>query len=294
MPLKTLAPVARSREEIRAWIQERRGEGHTIGFVPTMGALHDGHLSLVQTALEHADLAVVSIFVNPTQFAPGEDYDTYPRAETSDLKQLKTAGAALAYCPGVEDMYPPGDSTRVRVEGLSSVLDGAFRPHFFEGVATIVSRLFAHVSPDIAVFGEKDYQQLRIIQRMTEDFGLPVKVIGAPTVREADGLAMSSRNAYLTDEERARASIFAQALTRAVSEIESGARVADARDRAELAIIDAGFGSVDYVSACNADTLVEWEDGPAPAGEAGRLLAAARIGDTRLIDNFPILRPADD
>lgn len=266
--------------------------GKRVGFVPTMGALHDGHLSLIKLAQADADEVVASIFVNPAQFGPNEDFETYPRAEVSDLNKLAAAGCALAYCPAPTEIYPPGDRTRVLVTEMSHILEGAYRPHFFEGVATVVSRLFVHVRPDIAVFGEKDYQQLQILRRMTTDLGFATRVLGGPTVREADGLAMSSRNAYLsTDERRQAAAIFA-ALSAAKAAIEGGAPIEYSLDKAHEALSSAGFSSIDYISACDAHSLVPFDPGKAPIDREGRLLLAAWMGATRLIDNLAFRRIA--
>lgn len=262
-----------------------------IGFVPTMGSLHDGHLSLVETALSSCDRVVASIFVNPTQFAPHEDFDDYPRTEESDRQKLQSAGADLAYVPSVKEMYPDGSVTNVRVEGLSDMLDGIYRPHFFYGVTTIVARLFLHVQPHVAVFGEKDYQQLQIIRRMVTDLAFPIEIIGAPTIRDADGLAQSSRNAYLTPEERASAPAMKRALDFAAELLSGGARVDDALNEACEQIQNAGFKSIDYVSAINPTDLTDLPLGEVQRGFEGRLLAAAWLGKTRLIDNIGFNRP---
>lgn len=283
--------IGRTRAEMSAWRDEMRRAGKTMGFVPTMGALHDGHLSLIRLALEHADVVAASIFVNPAQFAPNEDFSTYPRAEDSDLDKLASAGCMFAYCPDPNEIYPPGDRTRVLVTEMSHILEGAYRPHFFEGVATVVSRLFVHVLPDVAVFGEKDYQQLQVIRRMTTDLGFPTQIIGGVTVREDDGLAMSSRNAYLSQEERAQAAAIFKALSTAKTEIESGTPIKYALDKAHAALSEAGFRSIDYIAACDAHTLEPFDQEKAPEGRDGRLLLAAWMGTTRLIDNLPFHRP---
>lgn len=257
-----------------------------------MGALHDGHLSLVRRAAESTDRIVASIFVNPTQFAPGEDFDSYPRNEADDLAKLAEAGCHLAYVPSVEEMYPEGSLTDVRVAEMSDLLDGAHRPHFFYGVSTIVARLFIHVAPDVAVFGEKDFQQLQILKRMTRDLGFSIEIIGGPTVRDADGLAQSSRNAYLTEAERPVAGAVYAALHRARRRIEIGVSIDEALTEAEAFLVAAGMTSVDYVSACDPETLTDLAPGPAEAGADGRLLAAAWLGATRLIDNIGFKRPA--
>lgn len=250
-----------------------------------MGAIHDGHLSLVREGRRHADISVASIFVNPTQFAPHEDFAAYPRNETRDLDLLASAGCDLVYCPEASEIYPPGDITRVTLPAMSALLEGRARPHFFEGVATVVSRLFIHLRPDVAVFGEKDFQQVQIIRRMTLDFGFPVEIVTAPTLREADGLAMSSRNAYLTEADRSIAPHLHRTLSAAAEALSGGARVGDVIAGAVKTLATCGFNRVDYVSACDPATLVEFTDDTAP--RTGRLLAAAVVGRTRLIDNIP-------
>ncbi len=255
-----------------------------------MGALHPGHVSLIKIGLEKADVAASSIFVNPTQFAAHEDLATYPRTEESDLQQLADAGCSFCYCPSPSEMYPPGDSTRVVVKDLSHILEGEVRPHFFEGVASVVSRLFLHVSPDVAVFGEKDYQQLLVIKRMTQDLGFGIEILGGPTVREGDGLAMSSRNAYLSADERAKAVAIYHAMTTAAARIEAGERISATAEDTQQALTSAGFTSVDYVAVRRADTLAPFGGDTAPAGVTGRLLIAARLGKTRLIDNVGFVR----
>ena len=285
-------PILRTPAETRAWVRSHRDAGRRIGFAPTMGALHDGHLGLVRLARQNADVVIASIFVNPTQFAPGEDFDSYPRDITGDVAKLGEAGCSAAFCPAVEDMYPPGDATRVRVEDMSFILEGEFRPHFFIGVATVVTRLFIHVSPDVAVFGEKDYQQLQIIRRMTADLGFPIDIVGAPTAREPDGLAMSSRNLYLSAGERASAGAWAAALKSAADAIMAGASITEACETAEREIRAAGFSNIDYVTLRHADSLAPIDGERLEAGVEARLLGAARIGKTRLIDNLPVTRRA--
>ncbi len=282
--------VARTREQARAWRAAQHKAGRRVAFAPTMGALHAGHVSLVRLGLEHADVAASSIFVNPTQFAPNEDFSTYPRSEESDLEKLEAAGCSFCYCPGPAEMYPAGDSTRVLVKTLSHILEGEVRPHFFEGVATVVSRLFLHIAPDVAVFGEKDYQQLLVIRRMTTDLGFPIEIIGAPTMREADGLAMSSRNAYLSSEERARAAELPAAMRDALPQLDSGAPIRTVAEAIKARLMSGGFSSVDYVEARRADTLAPFGTESAPQGVGGRLLVAARMGKTRLIDNMAFTR----
>lgn len=282
--------LVRTREQLRVALSEHRQKGRRIGFVPTMGALHEGHLSLVKLSQDNADITVASIFVNPTQFAPGEDLDTYPRTEEDDIAKLAAIGCDYVYLPGVEDMYPEGSLTNVGVPGMSDLLDGIYRPHFFYGVATVVARLFVHVQPDIAVFGEKDYQQLQIIRRMVRDLGFPLDIIGGETFRDPDGLAQSSRNAYLSEDERSRANQISVALNQAAKQISDGACVEDALEAARTTILEAGFSKLDYVSAVDPASLEDLASGPAESGEEGRLLAAAWMGKTRLIDNIGFCR----
>jgi pantoate--beta-alanine ligase len=283
--------LVRTLDDLRRELAAHRLAGRTIGFVPTMGALHDGHISLVEKAREASDITVTSIFVNPTQFAPGEDLDTYPRTEEADIGKLRSVGCDIVYLPTVEEMYPDGSLTNIRVEGMSDLLDGIFRPHFFYGVATVVARLFVHVQPDVAVFGQKDYQQLQIIRRMVRDLGFPIEVLGGETFRDRDGLAQSSRNTYLTPDERAKANVISAALHRAACRIEAGEAVAEALEEARVRINQAGFKQLDYVSAVDPATLENLSDGPVPSGFEGRILAAAWMGKTRLIDNIGFMRP---
>lgn len=274
------------QQQVRAW----KAAGETVGFVPTMGALHAGHLSLVEKAKENASRTVTSIFVNPTQFAPGEDFDTYPRREAEDLALLAGAGCDAVYLPGVAEMYPDGSVTDVRVNGMSDLLDGIYRPHFFYGVATVVARLFLHVQPDVAVFGEKDFQQLQIIRRMVRDLGFPVRIIGGETRRDADGLAQSSRNLYLSPEERQIAGAMFAALHRASVRLSLGATPSDVRAEATAHLMRSGFRSVDYIALVDPASLVALpDDAPLAAGNA-RLLGAAWLGRTRLIDNLSVRR----
>ncbi len=281
----------RSLAALREILDACRRDGQRIGFVPTMGALHDGHVSLVETARAKSDVTVVSIFVNPAQFAPGEDLDTYPRTEAADIDRLAKAGTDIVYLPSVEEMYPDGSKTNVGVEEMSDLLDGQYRPHFFYGVATVVARLFIHVQPDLAVFGEKDYQQLQIIRRMVRDLGFPIEIIGGATVRDADGLAQSSRNTYLSDADRQVANAMSSALHRARCRIAIGVPVEVALDEARRRIVDAGFTQLDYVSVVDPMTLYDLPDGSIAAGQIARILGAAWMGKTRLIDNMGI--PAD-
>jgi len=279
-------PIVRTVADLRAQVRAWRSAGHRVGFVPTMGALHEGHLSLVRLARERADRVVASVFVNPTQFAPNEDFDAYPRNEAGDAALLAGAGCALMFAPTVAEMYPPGASTTVTVAGVSEPLDGQARPTHFAGVATVVTKLLNQCAPDVAVFGEKDYQQLQVIRRLVRDLDVPVEILGGPTARAADGLALSSRNAYLTEAERAAAPALNRALRAAADALRSGARV-DAAEAAGMAsILEAGFASVDYFEARSAEDLARL--GPGPIEGPARLLTAARIGKTRLIDNIAV------
>lgn len=278
----------RTLKELREILAPHRREGRRIGFVPTMGALHDGHVSLVHTARAQSDVTVVSIFVNPTQFAPGEDLDTYPRTEEADIARLAKVGTDIVYLPSVEEMYPEGSMTNIRVEGMSDLLDGQFRPHFFYGVATVVARLFVHVQPEVAVFGEKDYQQLQIIRRMVRDLGFAIDIVGGATVRDADGLAQSSRNTYLSKADRQMANTLSSALHRARCRIAIGVAVEVALAEARQRIVQAGFTQLDYVSVVDPMTLQDIPDGPLGAQASARILGAAWMGQTRLIDNMGI------
>ena len=279
-------PVVRTVAELRAQVRAWRAAGERVGFAPTMGALHEGHLSLVRLAREHADRVVVSLFVNPIQFGPNEDFDAYPRSEAADAELLGSVGCDLLFAPGVAEMYPPGFSTTVTVSGVSEPLDGAARPGHFAGVATVVAKLLNQCGPDVAVFGEKDYQQLQVIRRLVRDLDLAVEIVGAPTARADDGLALSSRNAYLTPAERQVAPVLARALQAAREHLRAGAPVAEAEADAMAALVAAGFGPIDYVEVRAAEDLGRL--GPGPITTPARILAAARLGKTRLIDNITV------
>lgn len=275
-----LTTVKSLRETVAAW----RACGDSIALVPTMGALHEGHLSLVKAAQQKAKRVVVSIFVNPTQFGPNEDFNRYPRPLEKDLALLRSAGVDAAWLPTVEEMYPAGFATTVRVAGLSEVLDGAHRPGHFDGVATVVNKLLLQVAPDIACFGEKDYQQLCVIKRLALDLNLPVDIIGVPTLREADGLAMSSRNQYLSSSQRQIAVRINQVLRHSAFVMRSEGRpVQETLDKAVMFLRDAGF-NIDYVELCDAATLAPLNEYQPDA----RLLVAATLGNTRLIDNIAV------
>ncbi|WP_043879085.1 pantoate--beta-alanine ligase [Azorhizobium caulinodans] len=269
--------------ELRSAVADYRRAGETLGFVPTMGALHEGHIALVKQAQTLADRVVVSIFVNPTQFAPNEDFSRYPRTFDADVDKLAQAGCDLVYAPGREDMYPAGFSTGISIAGPAQGLESDFRPHFFSGVAIVVAKLLLQTAADVAVFGEKDYQQLRVVTQMARDLDLPVRIVPGPTVRESDGLALSSRNRYLTPEERTVAPVIHRALTTAAIAIKAGAVPDAAAAEAEATIARAGL-KVDYVAARNAETLAPL----ASPDEPVRLLAAAWLGTTRLIDNIGV------
>lgn len=259
--------------------------GARIGLVPTMGALHEGHLSLVRETRKRADTVVVSIFVNPSQFAPHEDFDRYPRTLEADAGKLAAAGGTdLIFVPPVGEMYPRGYATTIEVGGPSRGLETDFRPHFFAGVATVVTKLLLAVMPDVATFGEKDYQQLLVVRRLAADLGLATEIVGAAIVREADGLAMSSRNAYLTPGERRIAGQMNVVLKRLAAKLRHGEPIAAAEAEGRRVLLNAGFASVDYVAVRDTKTLEALASLDRPA----RILAAAKVGSTRLIDNMAV------
>ena len=275
-------PVVRSVAELRARVKYWRDQGLTIALVPTMGALHRGHLSLVSHALDCADRVVVSIFVNPTQFGPHEDFSRYPRQEEQDAALLEEGGCHLLFAPTVAEMYPDGFATTVTVSGPADGLCGTVRPGHFAGVATVVTMLLLQAQPDVAVFGEKDYQQLAVIRRFARDLHIPATILGAPTLREADGLAMSSRNAYLTAGERAIAPALYRELQGVAEGLRAGGQAAELCRTATARLLDSGFAAVDYVEVREAQTLAPMTILDRPV----RILAAARLGKTRLIDNL--------
>lgn len=266
-----------------AMIALRHDHGR-VAFVPTMGALHEGHLTLVREARRKADHVVASIFVNPKQFGPNEDLDAYPRREAEDAAKLLEEGVALLWLPDAATMYPSGHATSISVGGLDKVLCGAARPGHFDGVATVVAKLFNQVRPDIALFGEKDWQQLAIIRRMTGDLDFGIEIGGVATVREADGLAMSSRNLYLSSQQRAASAILPRAMAEAAAAIASGVPAGPAIETARSAILSGGFDSIDYLELRDGATLALLDQ----HGAGARLFIAARIGSTRLIDNIPV------
>lgn len=280
---RTLA-IATTVADLRARVAAWKAEGLTVALVPTMGALHDGHLSLIRMAKTVADRVVVSVFVNPTQFGPTEDFDAYPRPLDEDRHKCGAAGAHLLYAPLVSEMYPDGFSTSITVSGVSAGLCGDKRPGHFAGVATVVCKLLLQALPDAAVFGEKDYQQVMVIRRMVRDLNIPVTIVGAPIVREADGLAMSSRNTYLTADERGRANCLYRTLHQAGQNIIAGMAVPEALTAASAALVAAGFGDLDYLELRDAATLEPMTAFDRPA----RLFVAVFLGTTRLIDNLPI------
>jgi pantoate--beta-alanine ligase len=279
--------MVRTVAALRAAVAAFRKRGETVALVPTMGALHAGHLALIAAARKRADRVIATIFVNPKQFGPHEDFARYPRTLAADRKALADAGADVLFAPAVDAMYPSGFATTITVSGLSADLEGRVRPGHFDGVATVVAKLLIQGTPDVAVFGEKDFQQLTIIRRLARDLDLPVRIEGVATVRESDGLALSSRNAYLTAEQRRAAPALYRALARAAADVADGRlewpAIADAAIRA---IRTGGFEQVDYVELRDAATLEPVTDPARPA----RILAAAWIGTTRLIDNVPVPR----
>jgi pantoate--beta-alanine ligase len=277
--------VARTLPALRRALDDLRKRHATVALVPTMGALHDGHLALVGQARRRCDKVIVSIFVNPTQFAPHEDFTTYPRTWDADVEKLAVEQVDLIWNPDVKTMYPDGFASRIMVDGPATVdLEDRFRPHFFGGVATVVGKLFIQCRPDVAIFGEKDFQQLRVVTRMARDLDLGVKVVGVKTVRERDGLAMSSRNVYLSPQERHAAPILHRTMQDCAKALRAGDDVGKTMAAGATRIADAGF-AVDYFEARHADTLQpvnSVKDGPV------RLLVAAKIGTTRLIDNLGV------
>ena len=271
----------RSSEELAFGRGEIRG---TLALVPTMGALHAGHMALIAEAKARADRVAATIFVNPMQFGANEDLSRYPRREADDAKMLEQAGCDLLWMPSVSAIYPHGFATTVRVSGVSERWEGEARPGHFDGVATVVAKLLLSVRPDVALFGEKDFQQLAVIRRMVRDLAIPAEIVAVPTVREGDGLALSSRNAYLLPEERQQALALPRALEAARAAILSGTKVPDVLAEAQNSLLNGGFSRVDYFALVHAETLEPLDH---PHGEM-RLIAAAVIGTTRLIDNIPI------
>ena len=279
--IETVRDAAALRQRIAAW----RAAGERVGLVPTMGGIHDGHLALVRAAKEGCDRVAATLFVNPKQFGPSEDFAAYPRDEARDARLLAEMGAELLFAPGMEEMYPEGFATRVSVSGVTEGLCGAHRPGFFDGVATAVCKLFMQALPDAAYFGEKDYQQLQTVRRMVADLAIPVDIVAVATVREADGLALSSRNHYLTDSERQNAPALYRVLSAIATSLEGGeGSIADLTVWGLGELEGAGFGPIDYLEVRDADTLrpIEFIETPA------RVLAAAWLGKARLIDNVAV------
>lgn len=275
--------TVRTSEELAFSLGQLRQSG-TVALVPTMGALHAGHLALIAEAKKRADRVVATIFVNPTQFNDAGDLERYPRNEAEDAAKLEAAGCDLLWAPGVEDIYPDGLAATVHASDIADRWEGEHRPGHFDGVATVVSRLLRAVKPDVALFGEKDFQQLAVIRQMVADLGIPVEIVGVPIVRDSDGLALSSRNALLSPDERARAVALPNALKTARDSIRNGGDIAGTLQKAKQALVDAGFLKVDYVALVDAYSLEPVDE---PLGEM-RLLAAATIGTTRLIDNIMV------
>lgn len=270
--------------DLRRWVAGVRAKGKTIGFVPTMGALHDGHLSLVRAAAGVADLVLASIFVNPTQFSAGEDIERYPKPLAEDIAKLSSLGVSAIYTPTAAELYPAGFLTSISVKELSTILCGQSRPHHFDGVALVVAKLFLQTMPDAAIFGEKDYQQLLIIKKMVVDLNFPIQILSAPTVREKTGLAMSSRNQYLSPAEWAIAPLLYRTLTTTAAQLRQGG---DPRNLFSIAInnlLSGGFERVDYLEWRASDNLATMEKNNRPS----RLLIAAHLGRARLIDNIPL------
>jgi len=279
--LETASHIVELRLRVRLW----RNKGDRVALVPTMGALHEGHLAHVRAAKAKAERVVVSVFVNPAQFAPHEDLARYPRDLAKDRAMLEQQGEAdLIYAPDAREMYPQGFATHVAVDGPASGLETDFRPHFFSGVATVVTKLFVQCAPDFATFGEKDYQQLQVVKRLVKDLDLPLEIMPVPTIREPDGLALSSRNAYLTVEQRKIAANLNRVLRAAGDEAKAGTPIAQAESQGAAALLNAGFDRVDYLSVRDAETLAPINTLDRPA----RVLAAARIGGVRLIDNMAV------
>lgn len=270
-------------KDLRTFVRESRAKGKTVSFVPTMGALHDGHLALVRAGMDCADICIPYIFVNPAQFAPHEDFDSYPRTVEADLDKLGVAGVQAVYLPkGKEDVYPEGFATTVSVSGVSEPLEGAFRPHFFAGVATVVTKMLLRSLPDIALFGEKDWQQLQVIKRLTADLDIPVEIRGVPIVRDENGLALSSRNAYLDEEQYRTALSLNRTLFAMADKVRSGQDQSEIESWGAAQLTDAGFEKVDYCTIRNASTLQKTNDN---SDDTLRILAAAWVGKARLIDN---------
>jgi len=284
LPLPVVRQVAALRTRVRGF----RDAGARVGLVPTMGALHEGHLALVRRARAACDRVVASLFVNPRQFDRAEDLAAYPRDEVQDARALSRAGCDLLFAPAAAEVYPPGFATSVRVAGPAAPLEGTYRPGHFEGVATVVTKLLLQTLPDIAFFGEKDYQQLQVIRRLVADLDVPVAIEGVPTVREADGLALSSRNQRLSAAQRTVAPVLARVLKDTAARLVAGADPAAALEATRATLLSAGFDAVDYVELVDAATLAPLRAAPVQGDGGARLLAAAWLGPVRLIDNVPV------
>ncbi|MBL6932339.1 MAG: pantoate--beta-alanine ligase [Rhodospirillales bacterium] len=278
--IKTVRTVDELRKIVRGW----RAEGLSMGLVPTMGALHAGHMALAARSLETTDRTIATLFVNPKQFGEGEDLESYPRDEQTDSDKLGQAGVHLLFAPDVDQMYPANFSTGVSVGGLGDVLEGTYRPGFFDGVATVVSKLLNQAGADRAFFGEKDYQQLQVITRMARDLNIPTVIEGVATIREEDGLALSSRNVYLSAEERRAAPVLYQTLMQVASRVKAGDDIIELENWGREQVLAVGFSSVDYLSVHDAETLEAFGERSRP----GRVLVAAKLGRARLIDNVPV------
>ncbi|GIU65920.1 pantoate--beta-alanine ligase [Candidatus Phycosocius spiralis] len=274
--------LARSRNDMRQHLKIWRDQGKKIALVPTMGALHNGHIALIELGKQYADHVVTSIFVNPTQFGPNEDLARYPRQEDEDRAKLCTIGCDLLYAPNLEELYPQGFQTRIELGAITQRLEGVFRPHFFSGVATVVAKLLLQVTPDLAIFGEKDWQQVQVVSTMVKDLDLDVTILTAPTVRDPDGLALSSRNAYLNAEERRLAPKLKSALDKIAHQLKTNPAGLDfIVGQAKQDLLAAGFREIDYLEVCHSLTLEPWQ-----LGDPARILVAAWLGQTRLIDNI--------
>lgn len=282
-------PVARTVAALRETVADWRRQGLSVGFVPTMGALHEGHLTLVRKAGQRTDRVVASVFVNPTQFAAHEDLGTYPRQEARDAELLAGAGCDLLFAPSVDEMYPAGATTTISVGGPAEGLEGEFRPQMFGGVALVVAKLLNQVQADVAVFGEKDWQQLMVVRRLVRDLDLPTEIVGSPTMRDRHGLALSSRNAYLSAAELETARRLNGVLAEAAAAAATGTLLDIVEQEARATLLRAGFSHVDYVAVRRADDLAVFADGIVNA--PGRILTAAWLGRTRLIDNMAVTAP---
>ncbi len=276
--------AVRNVEDLREQVREWRVQGLSVGLVPTMGALHAGHMALAERSIATTDRTIATLFVNPKQFGEGEDLDGYPRDEGRDREKLAQAGVHFLFAPDVAQMYPSNFSTGVKVGGLGDILEGKFRPGFFDGVATVVSKLLNQAGADKAFFGEKDYQQLQVITRMTRDLNIPTTIEGVPTIREEDGLALSSRNVYLNSQERTAAPILFKTISEVASKVKAGDNISELEAWGREQVLAAGFSNVDYLSVLDAQTLEAYLRPARP----GRVLVAAKLGRARLIDNVAV------